>query len=191
MPELEGKECRRNQGHTCNECDELSSAPLRDKFSRRNILRPLHSFRCHLEGPGNNKSDRETSNYGRHKHLHDPGRRFEGREENGPGLNQQPSDNSVGDGDFVNVATLQLGEEVAQVHRGRSQLPFITRNSCTGASTNLQPQTITFCLLHFLKPFIHGIGCNRFHKRKRIMLFAAGRVIFENRGDKAGLELRI
>ena len=72
----------------------------------------LDSFRRQLERPGEHECDRKPEEHDRDKHLHHPRRRLKGREQNRRRLNEQPRHHRVGDRDLVNIAPLQLGEEI-------------------------------------------------------------------------------
>src|SRR6266550_4691577 len=63
----------------------------------RNLCRPLHG-RIRSSQP------------------HHPGWNFQEREDLRGNLNQEPADNGVGDGNFVDVAPLQFSEEVLRIH---------------------------------------------------------------------------
>src|SRR5207248_1628599 len=77
---------------------------------------PPDSFRGQLECPRQNQRSWKPKNDCTDKNLHHPGRRFESREQNGSCLNQQPRHDRVGDGDPVNLASLQLGKKGSRVH---------------------------------------------------------------------------
>ena len=55
-----------------------------------------------------------------HNQAHHPIRNFEKRKNLGSDLDHQPADHRVRDRDFVNVAPLQLGEEIALARSLRS-----------------------------------------------------------------------
>ena len=80
------------------------------------IFGALDSFRRELKSPGdhqcNGESDRDQRNY----QPHDPVWNFQEWKNLRGKLNQEPADNRVGDGNFINVAPLQLGEEALWIH---------------------------------------------------------------------------
>src|SRR5207253_10980748 len=74
------------------------------------------SLRRQLEGPGQDKRDRKTNYNQEYDQADAPTRNFKEGKDLRRYLNQQPADNDVGDGNLVNVAPLQLGEEVVDLH---------------------------------------------------------------------------
>ena len=91
---------------------DLSPGPARDRFVRLDLGFEFDSFRRDLERPGQNQRHRKTEDDDDDKYLHHPRRRVESRQENRRSLNQEPRNDRVGNSNFVNVAPLQLGEEV-------------------------------------------------------------------------------
>src|SRR5712691_11218489 len=83
------------------------------RFLRQFIrkLRSLQSFRCQLECPGKNQRYRKTQD---NKQDHRASNRIGEMQSRNYGcrdLHHEPSNDRVSDGNFVNVAPLQLGEE--------------------------------------------------------------------------------
>ena len=86
---------------------------LRDEIG---VFRAFQSFRRQFKRPGDNERDGKSDDDCEHNKAHCPIRNFEKREDLGGNLNEQPTDDGVRDRDFVNVAPLQLSEEVALAH---------------------------------------------------------------------------
>jgi hypothetical protein len=80
------------------------------------IFRPPDSFRRELEGPRDDKRDWESNRDQHDNQPHDPIWNLQEWENLRGDLNQQPANNRVGDRHFVNIAPLQLGEEIAFAH---------------------------------------------------------------------------
>src|SRR5207249_55284 len=79
-------------------------------------LRSLQALRRQLKRPRDHESNRKT-NHNQHYHQPDcPVWNLEERKNLRRYLHQQPCDDCVGDSDFVNIAPLQLSEEVLRVH---------------------------------------------------------------------------
>jgi hypothetical protein len=82
-----------------------------EREKARDIFRALDSFGRELEGPGDNERDGK-SNYDReHDQPHRPTRDLKERENLRRDLDEQPRHNRISDGNLVDVAPLQLGEE--------------------------------------------------------------------------------
>src|SRR5262249_34368312 len=69
-----------------------------------------------LERPGKHERNRKSNNQNEDDNLHRPLRRIERGKKNGCGLNREPCDDRVRDRDLVNIAPLELGEEVVDLH---------------------------------------------------------------------------
>src|SRR5437588_1024289 len=76
----------------------------------------FNSFWSDFKSPGDHERDRKSGYDDRNDQAHNPIRNFEEWKNLRRNLNEQPTDNGVSDRDFVNVAPLQLGEEVAPIH---------------------------------------------------------------------------
>src|SRR5436190_17170870 len=81
-----------------------------DRFVSLHLRFALNSFRRDLE------RNREPNNKDEDDNLHRPLRRIERGKKNRCRLNDQPRDNRVGDGYLVNIAPLEFGEEVFDLH---------------------------------------------------------------------------
>src|SRR5437764_12637188 len=102
---------------------------VRDRLVSRHFRFALNSFGRDLERPRKRQRNREPNNNDKDDNLHRPLRRIERRKENRRSLNEEPCHNRVGDGYFVNVAPLQLGEEIVDLHFGFSSQSFWKRRS--------------------------------------------------------------
>src|SRR6266511_3095207 len=89
---------------------------MRYGFTRLDVGFANASFRRDLESPRENQRYWETRNRDQHNQPHRPVRNFKERKNLGRDLNEQPRNNCVRDGDLVNIAPLQLGEEIALAH---------------------------------------------------------------------------
>src|SRR5438445_30853 len=72
--------------------------------------------RRELEGPGDDEGDWECNRDQYDHQPHDPIRNFQERENLRGNLNQEPRHYGIGNCNLVNMAPLQFGEEVAEVH---------------------------------------------------------------------------
>ena len=96
---------------------------LRDEIG---VFRAFQSFRRQFKRPRDNERDGKPDDNCEHNKAHCPIRNFEKRKDLGGNLNEQPTDDRVRDRDLVNVAPLQLGEEVVDLHYFASDLGAIT-----------------------------------------------------------------
>ena len=87
-----------------------------DRCVRINFRLAHNSFGRDLERPGKRQRNREPNNKNKDDNLHRPLRRIERGKENRCCLNREPRDHSVSDRHLVNVAPLQLGEKVVDLH---------------------------------------------------------------------------
>src|SRR5439155_5341191 len=91
--------------------------PFCRQFARK--LRPLQTLRRQLKGPPDHKGDRKT-NHNQHYHQPDgPVWNLKERKDLRRYLHQQPCDDCISDRNLVNVASLQLSEEILRVHSAR------------------------------------------------------------------------
>src|SRR5438105_2990969 len=79
---------------------------------------PLDSFRGELESPRDNQGDRKPDDNCEYHQPHRPIRNFEERKDLCRHLDQQPTDNRICDGDFVDVPPSELSDKRAQIHPG-------------------------------------------------------------------------
>src|SRR6266853_1558180 len=84
----------------------------------------LAIFRRNLKCPRKNQRHRKAEDDDDDKYLHHPWRRVEGRKENRRRLKQEPGNNRIRDRHFVNVAPLQLGEKVVDLHEAKMEKPL-------------------------------------------------------------------
>src|SRR5947207_8955505 len=74
------------------------------------------SFRRYLKHPAKNKRNRQTENDEQDNQSNDPVRNVEHRKDLRDSLRKRPTGYDVSNADLVNIAPLQLGEEVALIH---------------------------------------------------------------------------
>src|SRR5947207_13462245 len=77
----------------------------------------LQSFRRELESPGDHERDRESDRDQQYHQPHNPIWNLQERKNLRRDLDQKPADNRISHSNLVNVAPLQLGEEILRVHR--------------------------------------------------------------------------
>ena len=91
----------------------------RPRLYRLEIFRPHYSFRGEFVNPGQEhrdwKSDRERNDNKTHRGI----RYFKKREDLRRELREKPRDDPVGNRCAVNVAPLQLGEDILWIHSAR------------------------------------------------------------------------
>src|SRR6266487_3909578 len=105
---------------------KFTTGLVRNRFANINIFRSFQPFRRQLKGPRYDERDRKT-NHDQHYHQPDcPIRNLEERENLRRYLHQQPCDDCIGDRNFVNIASLQLSEEVLRVHSARLDEALVT-----------------------------------------------------------------
>src|SRR5207247_2772252 len=78
-------------------------------------FRSLQSLGREVERPRDDKRNRKTDDNQQDDEPHTPIRDFEKGKNLGRDLNQQPTNNGVGDRYFINIAPLQFGEEIFRV----------------------------------------------------------------------------
>ena len=76
----------------------------------------LNSLRRQLEHPGQNERDRQTENDEHDNQADRPVRNIEHGKHLRDSLRERPARDDVGDRNLVNIAPLQLGEEVVDLH---------------------------------------------------------------------------
>src|SRR5436305_3869166 len=74
------------------------------------------SFRRYLKHPAKNKRNRQTENDEQNNQSNDPVRNVEDRKNLRDALREGPTRDDVRDRNLVNIAPLQLGEEIAWIH---------------------------------------------------------------------------
>src|SRR5205809_6712333 len=89
---------------------------VRDRLVSRHFRLADNSFGRDLERPGKRQRNREPNSKDEDDNLHRPLRRIERGKENRRSLNEEPRHNRVGDGNLVNIAPLEFGEEVFDLH---------------------------------------------------------------------------
>ncbi|HEV8184839.1 MAG TPA: hypothetical protein VGP40_02710, partial [Chthoniobacterales bacterium] len=96
---------------------ELSARSACDRFMWRDLFRSLDSFRRNLKRPGKDERERESENYHYDGCARDRVRQVQRRDHSGGDLHHDPANNGIRHRDFIDIAPLQLGKEVAPVHR--------------------------------------------------------------------------
>src|SRR4029453_18459269 len=116
MKALEKQDRNDERQDSDNKKIKFATGLVRNRFAKIDIFRSLQAFWRQLEGPRDHEGNGKT-NHNEHYHQPDgPIRNLEERENLRSYLHQQPRDDCVGNRNFVNVAPLQLGEEIAEVH---------------------------------------------------------------------------
>src|SRR6476620_9169786 len=96
---------------------------------------PFDSFRCEFKSPRDDECDWKANRNDRDNQSHNPIWNLEEWKNLRRDLDHKPADNPVCDGNLVNIAPLQLGEEVGGFHH----LPPAT--FCTTASKRGSPRS--------------------------------------------------
>src|SRR5439155_26359377 len=81
----------------------------------------LNSVRGDLEHPGQNTRDWQTENNEQYNQSNDPVWNIENWKNLRDSLRERPTGDDVSDRDFVNIAPLQLGKKVAQIHEAETR----------------------------------------------------------------------
>ncbi len=76
------------------------------------------------KGPRQKERNRKAERQDQHDKAHSPVRHFKKREDLCRDLNEQPRGHYVSARDLVNIAPLQLGKEIAQVHLAAEAVPL-------------------------------------------------------------------
>src|SRR6266536_1934685 len=116
MKALEKQKPNDEQQDSDDEKIKFATSLAPNRFARIDIFRALDSFRREFKRPGKNHRHGKSDNEQQHYKTHRPIRNFEERKNLTRDLHQQPCDDCVGDRNFVNVASLQLSEEILRVH---------------------------------------------------------------------------
>ena len=134
LQQLPAEQCRGDERQRGKDRDELPFAPLRQLLGRGHVCGPLHAFGSHLECPGNHERNRKTDDDENDDGLCHPFWRVKHRQHGAYDLNDEPTDDPVGDGNLVNVAALQLGNISVRPFRCR---PIINKQAMltSGASS--------------------------------------------------------
>ena len=80
------------------------------------IFRPLEAFGRQFKCPGENERDRKTDDNQQNDQANYPIWNIENRKHLRDSLGEGPAGDDVSDRDFLNVAPLQFGEEVIDLH---------------------------------------------------------------------------
>src|SRR5206468_3374916 len=126
MKALENKNPNDEQQDSDDKKIKFATGLAPNRFAEIDIFCALDSFWRQLECPGKNHRHWKSDNEQQHHKPHGPIRNFKERKNLAGDLHQQPRDDCVSNRNLVNVASLQLGEELIRVH-GNGVL-----DSCTG-----------------------------------------------------------
>src|ERR1700750_2015672 len=88
------------------------------RFCWIDIFGAFHALRRDFKHPRERKRDRQTENDQENNQSNDPIRNVEYRKDLRDSLRQRPAADEVSNGNFVNVAPLQLAEESLLIQRG-------------------------------------------------------------------------
>src|SRR5438552_15859618 len=135
MKTLEKQDPNDEQQDSDDEKIKFATSLAPNRFTKIDIFCALDSFRCQFKRPGKNHRHRKSDNEQQHHKTHGPIRNFEERKNLTGDLHQEPCDDCVGDRDFVNVAPLQLTEELAEFHFA-VPITFCTKASKRGSPRN-------------------------------------------------------
>src|SRR6266480_3690484 len=119
MKALEKQEPNDKQQGSDDKKIKFATALARNRFANIDIFCAFDSFRRKLEGPGKNHRHGKSDNEQQHHKTHGPIRNFEERKNLTRDLHQQPCDDSIGDRNLVNIASLQLGQKLRWIHSAR------------------------------------------------------------------------
>jgi hypothetical protein len=97
--------------------DQLPPFSRHGAMMRLDIFRALDAFGRDLERPRQRDRNEKAEGDEADEDLQDPVRRVEGREDDRGDLDDQPARDEIRGADLIDVAPLQLGEEIARAHR--------------------------------------------------------------------------
>src|SRR5712692_7782579 len=126
MKALENKDRNDERQDTDDKKIKFATGLAGKRWAKIDIFRALDSFRREFECPGKNQRHRKSDNEQQHDQTHCPVRNFKERKNLTRDLHQQPCDNCIGDRNFVDMAPLQLSEEVFRVHSARLDEVLVT-----------------------------------------------------------------
>ena len=106
-----GKENHSHRQQADDNVIDLAPGPGGNGLAAIDILFFFQALRRDFVRPGEKHRQREPQDNDGRKDLHDPGRRFKGREQDGRNFHQQPANHGISHGHPENVATLQLPEK--------------------------------------------------------------------------------
>jgi hypothetical protein len=86
----------------------------------------LQTLRCKFKRPREDQRDWKPERNHCYEYFHSPGWRFKRREKNGRQLEEEPAHDSIDDGNFVNVPSLQLGQKFRWIHFTRLYEALVT-----------------------------------------------------------------
>src|SRR6266513_254350 len=116
MKALEKQDPNDEQQDTDDKKIKFAAGLSGKRWAKIDIFRSFQSFRRQLKGPCDHKGNGKTNH---NQHYHQPNcpiRNFEERKNLTRYLHQEPGNDCVGDRYLVDMAPLQLSEEVLRVH---------------------------------------------------------------------------
>jgi len=126
MKALENKDRNDEQQDSDDEKIKFATSLTPNRFAKIDIFRALDSFRRQLECPGQNQRHGKSNDEQQHHKTHGPIRNFEEWKNLTRDLHEQPRHDCVRDRNFVNIASLQLAEEILWVHSARLDEALVT-----------------------------------------------------------------
>src|SRR6266704_2473327 len=102
--------------------------------NRVGCVSTFDSFRRYLKHPAKNKRNRQTDYDEQNNQSNDPVRNVEDRKNLRDAFREGPTRDDVSNADFVNVAPLQLGQEVVELH-------CFANNFCISTSKRGSPRS--------------------------------------------------
>src|SRR5438128_1469029 len=126
MKALEKQDPNDEQQDSDDKKIKFATARAPNRFTKINIFGAPDSLRRQFKCPGKNHCHGKSDNEQQHHKTHSPIRNFEERKNLTRNLHQQPRHDTVSNRNLVNVAPLQLGEEVIWVHSARLHEALVT-----------------------------------------------------------------
>ncbi len=112
---LPDEQSGREESDDEDESDKFPPAPLRILFVRRDVFRPFHPLRRHLEGPGDDERDRETEQGENDDRGRQAVGKVEGGDNRGRDLDDEPADDAIPDRNLGDVAPPEFREEASWI----------------------------------------------------------------------------
>src|SRR5438477_2580504 len=113
---LENEERDQAKQHADNQEIESAAGMVRDGFLRGHLFGSLDALWSQLVSPRENHGDGKTEQKENNHQPHAPARDFKKWKYLGRDLDEQPGGDAVGDGDLVDVSSLEFGEKISEVH---------------------------------------------------------------------------
>ncbi len=113
---VENEKRDHGEEHADDEEIQLAAGAPGHRFVGGHILGAFQAFRGELEDPGHDQHHRQAENEAKDNQPHRPRWDDENRKNLGRDLDDQPRDDRVGHGRFVNIAPLEFAEEIPRLH---------------------------------------------------------------------------